>query len=108
MVWLQKQRPKIWRRNAARPKPSKGNTKRISYDLFKPGKTVTGIAAQRGLAVSTIEGHLAYFVALRTLDISEFLAREQIDEIARSSAKETPICYRKRKPTLESVSLSRD
>jgi ribonuclease D len=67
---------------AARPKPSKGNTKWISYDLFKSGKTVTEIAAERGLAVSTIEGHLAYFIARGTLDISEFLTKEQIDEIA--------------------------
>ena len=37
---------------------------------------------ERNLAVSTIEGHLAYFIALRKLDISEFLTKEQVDEIA--------------------------
>ena len=34
------------------------------------------------MAVSTIEGHLAYFIARRELDISEFLTKEQVDEIA--------------------------
>src|SRR5438876_12417307 len=57
--------------------------KQVSFDLYKSGKTVAEIAAERHLAVSTIEGHLAYFSARRELDISEFLTKEQVDEIAR-------------------------
>ena len=64
------------------PEPSKVNTKRVSFDLYKAGKTIAEIAAERNLAVSTIEGHLAYFIARRELDISEFLTKEQVDEIA--------------------------
>ena len=68
---------------AARPpEPSKVNTKRVSFDLYKTGKTIAEIAAERNLAVSTIEGHLAYFIASRELDISEFLTKEQVDETA--------------------------
>jgi len=67
----------------ARPSEcSKANTKRVSFDLYKSGKTVAEIAAERHLAVSTIEGHLAYFIARRELDISDFLTKEQVDEIA--------------------------
>src|SRR5262249_10498731 len=62
--------------------PSKVNTKRVSFDLYKSGKTIAQIAAERNLAVSTIEGHLAYFIARRELDISEFLTKEQVDEIS--------------------------
>jgi ribonuclease D len=62
--------------------PSKANTKQISFDLYKSGKTVPVIAAERNLAVSTIEGHLAYFIARRELDISEFLTNDQVEEIA--------------------------
>ena len=62
--------------------PSKANTKQVSFDLYRSGKTVAEIAAERNLAVSTIEGHLAYFIARRELDISEFLTKEQVDEIA--------------------------
>ena len=65
------------------PEPSKPNTKQISFDLYKSGKTVAQIAAERNLAVSTIEGHLAYFIARRELDISEFLTKEQVEEISR-------------------------
>jgi len=61
---------------------SKANTKQVSFDLYKSGKTVAEIAAERNLAVSTIEGHLAYFIARRELDISDFLTKEQVDEIA--------------------------
>jgi len=64
------------------PEPSKVNTKRVSFDLYKTGKTIAEIAAERNLAVSTIEGHLAYFIVRRELDISEFLTTEQVDEIA--------------------------
>jgi ribonuclease D len=58
------------------------NTRQISFDLYKAGKTIAEIAAERHLAVSTIEGHLAYFIARRELDISEFLTKEQVNEIA--------------------------
>ncbi len=61
--------------------PSTPNTKQVSFDLYKSGKTVAEIATERNLAVSTIEGHLAYFIARRELDISEFLTKEQVDEI---------------------------
>jgi PIF1-like helicase/Helix-turn-helix domain/HRDC domain/UvrD-like helicase C-terminal domain len=64
------------------PEASKPNTKQVSFDLYKSGKTIAEIAAERNLAVSTIEGHLAYFIARRELDISEFLTKEQVDEIA--------------------------
>ena len=67
---------------AITPQLSKANTKRVSFDLFKAGKSIMEIAAQRNLAVGTIEGHLAYFIARGDLDISEFLTKEQVDEIA--------------------------
>jgi hypothetical protein len=67
---------------ATSPESSKANTKQVSFDLYKAGKTIVEIAAERNLAVSTIEGHLAYFIARGDLDISEFLTTEQVDEIA--------------------------
>src|SRR5690606_10752874 len=36
-----------------------GETYKISYALFKEGLDVAGVAKERGLAQSTIEGHLA-------------------------------------------------
>ena len=42
-----------------RPGPSKPNTKRVTFDLYKNGKTIDQIAAERGLVTGTIEGHLS-------------------------------------------------
>ncbi|KMQ49549.1 DNA repair and recombination protein, putative helicase [Chitinispirillum alkaliphilum] len=63
-------------------KEPKVNTKQASFDLFKDGKTVEEIAEHRGLARSTIEGHLAHFVASGELEVKNFLTSQQIEEIS--------------------------
>ena len=60
------------------PKP---DSKVVSLDLFKTGKTMDEIAAERGFTRSTIEGHLAHFVGLGELDIFALMPREQVEEI---------------------------
>jgi hypothetical protein len=65
------------------PRPPKTGTRVASFDLYKSGKTIEEIAAERGLKTNTIEGHLAHFIGRGALDISDFLAKEQVDEIAR-------------------------
>ena len=62
-------------------KPPKVDTKMVSFDLFKAGKTIDEIAAERGFARSTIEGHLAHFVGLGTLDILQVMPLEAVEEI---------------------------
>jgi hypothetical protein len=42
--------------------PPKGETARLTLALFKDGLSVGQIAAQRGLSVSTVEGHLANYI----------------------------------------------
>jgi len=66
----------------SKPAPEKRNTKRITFDLYKAGKSISDIATERNLAVSTIESHLAYFIAIKELDISEFLTTDEVNEIA--------------------------
>jgi GTPase SAR1 family protein len=65
----------------------KQDTRLISYNLYKEGKTLEQIARNRDMAVSTIEGHLAYFVGTGQLSVDEFvpsdltaLIAENIDE----------------------------
>jgi hypothetical protein len=53
------------------------DTKRVSLQLFQGGASVQQIAAQRGLAVSTIEGHLAFFVARDELEIGRVVADQK-------------------------------
>jgi hypothetical protein len=54
-------------------KPVKPETKSVSLDLYRAGQTIDEIAATRGMARSTIEGHLAHFVGQGDLDVFEFL-----------------------------------
>ena len=47
---------------APKSKPAKGETKRISLELFQGGKSVDDIAAERSLTRGTIIGHLIEFI----------------------------------------------
>lgn len=58
------------------------NTKQTSLDLYKAGKTVQEIAAQRNLALSTIEGHMAHFISTGELAVDQFISPEKIAEIS--------------------------
>jgi len=54
----------------------KADTKRISFDLYKAGKKISEIAAERDLAPSTIETHLANFIETGELDVKDFVNEE--------------------------------
>jgi uncharacterized protein YpbB len=56
---------------------AKKDTKKISLELFEEGLTLPQIAARRNLVVTTIEEHLAYFVARGELAIARLLPAEK-------------------------------
>jgi hypothetical protein len=56
----------------------KGDTRAISFRLFKEGKSIAEIAKERNLAVSTIETHLTKFVRQREIKLEEILSREKL------------------------------
>jgi hypothetical protein len=64
----------------------KADTKRVSLQLFQGGATIHQIAAQRGLAVSTIEGHLAFFVERGELEIGKVIRDEKRRTIVQKIA----------------------
>ena len=64
------------------PKKIKEETKKISYDLFKEGKSISQIAEERNLSITTIEGHLAYYVGTGEIPINKFVSPEITDLIA--------------------------
>ncbi len=68
-------------------KKIKGETQKETFQLFKQGKSIEEIAQIRGMAKTTIEGHLSTFVAKGTLDVKEFVSAEKIETII-ASAKE--------------------
>ncbi|MCU0598440.1 MAG: helix-turn-helix domain-containing protein [Desulfobacterales bacterium] len=53
------------------------DTRQLSLELFQRGLSIPQIAGERGMAVSTIEGHLAFFVSEGELEISRIVADEK-------------------------------
>lgn len=60
------------------PKP-KSNF--VSFEMYKSGKTILQIAAERGMALSTIEGHLAAYVASGEIPVEDLVSPEKVTRI---------------------------
>ena len=56
---------------------SGSDTRQISFDMFNQGFAISRIAKERGLAESTIQGHLCFFVETGELDINRLLPPEK-------------------------------
>lgn len=61
----------------------KGQTRILSLELYRQGKSVEEIAASRGLSPMTIEGHLASFVATGEIDIEELVPLDKVAPILK-------------------------
>jgi DNA-binding CsgD family transcriptional regulator len=68
---------------ASAARPDKSQTKKVTLELFRAGKTIEEIATARSLAISTIESHLSHFVEKGELDISLFLDETSFGEIVQ-------------------------
>ncbi|MDH5427060.1 MAG: helix-turn-helix domain-containing protein, partial [Nitrospirota bacterium] len=79
--------PRFSTRTPGQPKPLSG-TIQETLRLFQRGFSLDHIAKQRGLAASTIYGHLEQAIqAGETIDINRFLTRDQQTEIAAAFAQ---------------------
>ena len=100
-------------------KPKKGESHRISLEMFQTGKSIEEIAAERNFSISTIEGHLCTFLATGEVVIGQLLDSETqkkiiavIDEIGPLSSKtikerlEEFISYGQIKAALEQYKIS--
>ncbi len=65
------------RERKEKSKEIKTDTKMLSYNLFKEGKTVAEIAKERNMAIVTIEGHLSWFVGNGDIDINKLVSLEK-------------------------------
>jgi uncharacterized protein YpbB len=63
-------------------KIEKGETQRISLQLFKNGKNIAEIARERELAYSTIEGHLAGFITTGEIDVFDIVDKIKLAKIS--------------------------
>jgi len=71
----------IFEKPALKLKPKIGQTKKISLELFKSGKTVAQIAIERDLNVNTITGHLASFIVSGEVKITDLMSTEHYEEL---------------------------
>jgi len=70
-------------------KKEKGETYKITYVLLKEGKSMKEIATSRGLAVSTVERHMARGIEAGDVRILDLLSEDVVNEIA-DKLKERP------------------
>lgn len=61
--------------------PGDKSTYDVTLEMFKQGMNPEEIAKERGLVLSTIEGHLAKAVENSQLDILSFMNQEELNEI---------------------------
>ena len=55
------------------------NTYLLTLELFQQGKNIEEIASERGLSKSTIEGHIARFIASGDIDMHKIVNTDDLD-----------------------------
>ncbi|MCU7552069.1 helix-turn-helix domain-containing protein [Chitinophagaceae bacterium LB-8] len=70
-------------------KKEKGETHRLSLQLYKEGKSIAEIAQERNLAPSTIEGHLASFIPTGEINVLELVDQSKLDKILKVLEEES-------------------
>lgn len=68
-------------------KTPKINSKLLSFELFKQGKTLIEIAEARNFSVTTIENHLSHYVSLGMIPVTEFVSKQKLDKILLTALK---------------------
>jgi uncharacterized protein YpbB len=66
-----------------KPKKNKIDTKKVSLNLFKSGKSVLEIAKERDLTTNTITGHLASFIPSGEVKITDLISEENYKELKK-------------------------
>ena len=62
-------------------KKIKGDTKKISLELYKKGKSIQEIADERELNFTTITGHLANFISSGEVNITDLISERHYKEL---------------------------
>ena len=75
---------------ADKPKHQKGQTYQDTYDLYRKGMSIQDIATARGLAVSTITGHLLRFVREGKIRIEDLITPAKIKAVRHAMAQLGP------------------
>lgn len=67
----------------------KGDTKKISLELFKAGKSIQDISEERELNENTIFGHLASFIPSKEVKITDLMSEAHFKELKELIPKRT-------------------
>ena len=65
-------------------KPAANSTMKVSLSMFNDGLSIGEIAVRRSLAPSTIESHLAAFIAAGELEIDKLVPKEKLNKIVET------------------------
>ena len=89
MAWkpIWKQSPEILKKKERQKVQSLTDTKTVSFQLYKAAKDIASIAKERNLSISTIEGHLSFFVGTGEIDINELVDKKKQKLIHDAAAK---------------------
>lgn len=63
------------------------DTKRLTFQLFKEGKTVAEIAEERGFSLNTIESHLSYYIGQGELNLDDIMEPSKQEAIKKAAEK---------------------
>ena len=69
------------------PEKYKPDTKEVTLEMFNSGKAIHDIASERSLKISTIRGHLAYWIEEGEVDIDQLMSKDVLDEIVAAFKK---------------------
>ena len=68
-------------------KKPKINTKNVSLNLFKEGKSIAEVAKERELTVNTIQNHLLYFLPTGEIKITDLMEVDRYETLREKIAK---------------------
>jgi ATP-dependent DNA helicase RecQ len=63
------------------------DTYRISFDMFRDGKSIPEIAKERGVQPSTVENHLAKFITTGQIRLDELVSLHKVEPIRNAIIK---------------------
>jgi len=66
-----------------KPKVLKGDSKKLSLNLFKEGISIKEIAEERGLTMGTIENHLISFIVSGEIKTEDLMPKEKADALKK-------------------------
>ncbi len=67
---------------------SKGDTYKVTYEMFKQGKSISEIAVERNLQETTIYSHMANLLKTNSdIDVFSLITKEELDKVAEAKKK---------------------